>query len=158
MKNKDRPFTDIDLSRLEVECMKQPRRLKKHTDLLAEANKDVAEAKANLEVVEADVKRAIRRNPNKYDIHKITEGAVSEAMVISKRYREAKWAVIEAEHTVDVLKGSVKSLDHRKGMIEGAITLHGQGYFSKPRIRQNDEFDLTTKRIKRGGGVKRKKR
>ena len=156
-------FTDIDLSRLEEEWVRQPKLFGKYSAKLADAKKDLSEAKATEEVVEAEIKRRIRRNPQKYGVNKVTEPAIKEAMILHPNYQSAVAAVTEAKHAVDVLEGLVNTLEHRKRTLENLVTLHGQNYFSKPRLRKEsdaevrDFYDKVSKRDRVKGLRRRKK-
>jgi hypothetical protein len=156
-------FTNIDLGSLEVEWLRQPRLYGKYSAKLADAKKDLSEAKAAEEVTEAEVKRRIRRNPQKYGMNKITEPAVKETMVLHPLYQRAVAAVNSAKHVVDVLEGLINTLEHRKRTLENLVTLHGQNYFSKPKSpkgygrEMEDSLDMVKKRKLRGKGLRTKK-
>lgn len=158
-----RSYTDVDLSRLEEDFLAQPRLMDRATKGSADAKKDLAELKAEMEVVEAECKRRIRKNPGKYGIvgSRPTKDMIDEALVLHPKYQEINVRVIEAQHKVDVFGGLINTLEHRKRTIEGLITLHGQGYWSKPRVsRAADESfakDVDARRQEHAFSRKRKK-
>lgn len=138
-------FTDIDLGNLEQEWVRQPKLYGRYSAKLADAKKDLSEAKAAEEVAEADVKRRIRRNPSKYGINKITEPAVKEAMILHPLYQKAVTAVNEAKHAVDVLEGLVNTLDHRKRTLENLVSLFGMNYFARPQSPKGHSREMESK-------------
>jgi hypothetical protein len=130
-----KPFASIDLGRLEQEWLLQPKLYDKYATKLAGAKELLAKAEAFLEVTEAEVKLEIRKKPLKFGFaDKITEGVVKELLVTDKRYRDALQAVNSTKHDVDVLAAVINTLEHRKRALESLVTLHGQNYFSKPKV------------------------
>lgn len=152
-------FTEIDLARLEEECLRQPKLYNKYSKMLADAKLDLAEAKAECEVAEASVKTEIRESPTKHGITKITESVVNEHMVMSEHYQHALQRMNQAKHKVDVLDAVINTLEHRKRMLENLVTLFGQNYFSKPSVkgskysdkaRESDLMESFTRKRKKG--------
>jgi hypothetical protein len=136
---KKRPMkadADLDLGTLETDWLSQTRRMTKATELQAEAKKDLDEAEATLDVAKADAAKRIRKNPKKYGLATKTEAAVKEAVTTHPKVQEAVAAVIQAKYAVNILAGKIKGLDSRKATLENLVTLFGQGYFSKPRLKK----------------------
>ena len=86
----------IDQDALDVEWLEQPRLMMRYARIEAEAEKQYANARASLELIKAEVDKTVRMNPEKFDIAKITEGAVSAAILMTDEYKEALAAVTEA--------------------------------------------------------------
>jgi hypothetical protein len=135
-------FTNIDLARLEEEWLMQPKLYDKYSSKLADAKLDLAEAKSEQEWVIADVKRRLRKNPQKYGLSKTTDAIIKEASVLHPLWRKAEKAVNEAAHRVDVLNGIINTLEHRKRTLENLVTLFGQSYFSKPKVKREVQSKL----------------
>src|SRR5690349_7314048 len=104
-----RSFADIDEHNLDRESVHQPRLMLEKRDALAEANKDVLEAKAALEAAEkdqslavqvakaavaraeAELQLSIRRAPNAHGLgDKLTEKLVEAAVLAHPKYQEAQ--------------------------------------------------------------------
>lgn len=156
-------YSDLDLSRLEEHFLIQEKLMRSAVKTAANAKKNWAELESEKKVVEADVKRRIRRNPAKYRITgRVTNEAVNEAMILHPDYQAIIQQVIDAEHHYDLSRGNIKALDDRKATIEGLITLHGQGYWAKPRVSRetNQTFvdDTDAKSIKNVFSRRRKKK
>lgn len=123
----------IDQARLDKEWLEQPRKFYQYAEALADARYGLDKAKENLDVVKANLDNKIRKDPNAFGLDgKVTEGAISGAIVLHADYTEAKNLVLEASHTVEVLTGAVRAFDQRKSALENLVRLHGQQYFAVP--------------------------
>jgi hypothetical protein len=145
-KKEPRSYSAFDKHRLDEEWEKQPRMVEEVVKKLADARRDHDEKKAELEVVVAELDFAIRSNPGKYGLEKITESAIKTIIPSRKKYKEAHNAVLDAKHLVDVLSGAMTVLEHRKRALENEVTLHLANYFSSPRktrvkVRTRDDED-----------------
>jgi hypothetical protein len=129
----------INLDKLEENAAEQVTMIRAATRQLAGLRRKHAEAKNAQELIEAQLKRAIRSNPSVYGVKdgKITEGAVTETMIVSPKYQEAVKAVIAAKYDVDLCEGLIQSLEHRKRMIEKEVDLWQHSYFAKPNVSAN---------------------
>lgn len=132
---------DVDLfrpdkHRLDEELQEQPKLCRIYSDHSADAQKDLDEAEARLEFVEADLDRDIRRFPERYGYEEKapTEPAIKKTIVLNKRYQEANKEVIQARYRVNQLKGVCNSIEHKKKSIESLVYLHSQGYWAEPRV------------------------
>lgn len=157
-----RPLADIDLGRLEEEWLLQPKLYEQHADQMADAKLDLAEAEAQLEAVEARVKLRIRKVPHKYGVKgRPTNDAVKELLILSPKYQEALTEVNKRKHRVDSLQGVINTLEHRKRALEGLVQLHGQSYFSKPKLHDSVKSGLRNRiegaSLNRGSGMKKRK-
>ena len=147
----------VDKNRLDEEWVRHIPLYHSHADQLADAREALERAKAAEEVSDDDRKYiaaqldlAVRKDPMAYGLEcadgkKPTEGAIGNAVTVSKRYRKAQQAcydardvVIKAKHKTDLLESAVKTLDHRKKAIEDLVTLRLKDYFSEPRLPKND--------------------
>lgn len=123
----------IDPHRLDEEWIKQPSLYRKWARQLANAREEWERAKAQRDVVTAEIDKAIRFNPEEYGLEKITEPSVEKTILLQKRYQRAHAVVVEAKHKVDLLEANVSALDHRKRALEKLVDLFLSDYFSKPR-------------------------
>ena len=100
---------------------------------LADAKRTLQSAKAELDVTEAELKLAIRSDPAKFNLDKVTEDVVKSAVLLEPEYQKAKTHVIESQHDVDVLDAAVSAIDHRKKALEDLVDLFLAGYYAKPK-------------------------
>lgn len=127
-------FFDLDSNRLDGEWLNQPRLYHENALKLADARAELERAKSHRDVVAAELDREIRLDPAAFDIAgKVTEGAITNTILLQKRHRLAEEQVIQAKHTVDVLVAVVEALDHRKKALENLVQLEARDYFSAPR-------------------------
>jgi hypothetical protein len=135
----------IDETALDVEWLEQPSLMMKYTNHQATTAKAEEEAKEELELVKAELDKAIRSNPDRYDIDKITEAVVIATITIHKDYQKASTAVIEAKYENNIAKGAVKAFDARKDALENLVRLHGQQYFAGPKVPRDLSFEAQQK-------------
>jgi hypothetical protein len=131
----------IDPHRLPEEWIAQPRFYRQYADRLADARKDVEEAKAALDLADAELDRDIRSDPRVFcpDLEpgkKPTETAIANAKIISTRHQRANTRCIDAKHKADVLGGWLTALDHRKKALEKLVDLHLADLRAEPRESQ----------------------
>lgn len=124
----------IDLTRLEEEWVNQPEMVERVSDKYVIAKKDCAIAEDNQELVEAQLKMKVMRDPQKFGLDKPTVDAIKATVQVQPQYREARLAVIEATYRVDKYKADLNTLEHRKKGLEKLVDLWTQSYFSTPRI------------------------
>lgn len=151
----DDSVVEIDEGLLDKEWLKQPKLFMRYAIQLAEVKLEFAEAKANLELVQAELEHRIREDPETYGIKKVTEGSIHSALVMQKRYKQAVSEMNLAKHRVDLTQAVVDALDHRKRALENLVTLHGQNYFSTPRVK-GGVVDEQIKQQARSKGTKKR--
>ena len=122
----------IDKFRLDEEWVNQPEFYHRYALKLSESKTDADEAKNMLEVVRAELHQKISKNPEKYDIPKVTVDAVNNAIVLQSAYRDAQDEVVSTRNDVLVLEAAVNALDQRKRALEKLVDLHLADYFAKP--------------------------
>ena len=132
-------FVHIDESRLDEEWLRQPDLYFKYASQLADAKQRLDQAKAELDLVEAECNKDIRERPEHYGVDRSrntgapTEDAVKKAVVIHDDYQAAVMDIVKHKHEVEVLAAAVNALDHKKRALENLVSLHGQSYFAAPR-------------------------
>jgi chromosome segregation ATPase len=130
----DATMLDIHLNHLEDDASELPKFLFEAGTELANARRKTKEAKNALKVLEAELDRQVRADPEKYGLEKITEPGIKAVILDSDDYKVAQTAVLDAEHAEDLLDIMVKALGSKKDMIEVEARLHGQMYWSKPDL------------------------
>lgn len=123
----------IDETALDVEWLEQPSLMMKYARNAAEARKTLDEAKEALDVVKAQLDKAIREKPDKYNIDKITESVVSNTILLEPKYQVSNKKVLEAKYELDMAQAAVRAFDARKDALENLRSLLGMQYFAGPR-------------------------
>lgn len=146
-------FHEIDQYNLDAEWIRQPKLYWKYAKKLADARVELDRKKTAIDVLKAEIDKAIRKNPAKFGLEKITESAIVNVITERKEFQQATEEMHEAKHGVDILMAAVMTLDHRKRALENLVDLHGQNYFSEPRAKANgkEAVDKMLKRRARRG-------
>ena len=131
----DLDYFEIDPDRLCEEWLRQLKIYRKHTHQLADARSEHERAKAQKEVVEAELDKDIRLHPEKYDMDKITDKAVERAIVREKAYQKATEECIKARHTMDICQADVDTLDQKKKALENAVRLQIANLWGEPNAK-----------------------
>ncbi len=154
----DDSFFEIDMNELDKACAMHPRMYHEYAMQMPEARKKLGEAEAELKLVKADVDKAIRSDPEEYDLaHKPTESSIATTIFLQKEYKDAQKRVIDAQYNVDMLDAMLRSLDRKGNMIDNAVRLHGQDYFSPIRLDEKNTKMIDEQRSDRVANMCRKK-
>ena len=127
----------IDADSLEVEWTRQPELTHKYGLELARARAEADRTKEALALIEAETKAAIRANPAKFGIEKVTEGAINEAVTISDGYRAATADHLKAKADQDIIQAGLNAIYAKKDALENLVRLLGQNYFAAPTVPHN---------------------
>lgn len=127
---------NIDQHNLDKEWTEQPKLYLDFATALATARQEADQAKAELEIVDAELDKNIRLHPTRFDIDgKITENVVSNTILAHKSHTKAYQRLIAAKHEVAVLQAAVEALEHRKKALENLVQLWLASYFAEPRVK-----------------------
>jgi len=149
----------IDHNALDIEWLEQSNNFFKYSEQLADARKELDKAKENADVVIAELKNSIRKDPKEYlgDI-KTTEGSINEVVLIDEECQEARNDIIQLKHKVEILSSAVKSFEHRKTALENLVRLLGQQYFSAPADPRDIDNEMVRKKKQKSADDKVKNR
>ena len=107
---------EFDRDNLEEVWRKQPRLLMEYGSKLAQADRDVAEAKLNLEAVEAKLYDTERKNLSMNGI-KFNESVLEAKVRTNPQYLAKRQKLDDARHIADLYKHAVAAFSHRRDMI-----------------------------------------
>ena len=112
----------IDPNALDTEWERQASLVMKcateHADAIYERDK----IKENIEFTRADLDSAIRKNPEKYGLTKITEGAVKSAIDKHPDFKDLQEQLHDANRTVNIFAGARSAFENKKKAILGRPT------------------------------------
>ena len=132
LRTESEAITQIDRDNLDQECVRLPSDYRRWAFLSSEAKRDVAEAKAEVEVVEASLAHKIRSSPGNFGIEgKLTESAIKAVILKSPEYREAQKALNRTQYKADLCQSVVWSLEHKKRSLTNLVALAGLGWFAE---------------------------
>lgn len=146
---------EIDKYNLDDEWVKQPRNYHNCAESLANAKKDVAFARNELKLIEAELKMKIHKEPQKYGLSKATDKLLEAAVVIQQDYQRATNRLIEAEHLVDLIQAATRGLEHKKSGIEGLVYLESRDYYGELRPPKGTQEQM--RRVERDAAFGRSK-
>lgn len=143
-------FTPIDKSRLDDEWVTHCKRMDFYADQLGKAKQEQDEIKSAYDVKEAELKKKIRKRPDRYLVDgKVTEKAVEEALVALLADTQEHRDLLEVKARIDMLQAAMSKLEHRKVALGDLTYLWSAGYFNEPRSRQMDKEDIDRMKSKR---------
>ncbi len=153
-------MTEVDILNLEKECAIQPRMVFKYVRMLNDTNMDIAQAKSDMALTDAEIGECIRADPSDYNLpEKVTVSAAEATILLQPEHKEALLKLLVLQKRKGILDAAVKALDHKKSMLEQEVKLHGQNYFATPNPKlvgeQHEEFQ---KRLNEAQNESAKKR
>ena len=134
MKKKRPSPLSIDPYALDRELQRQATLMEKYAEQQAEARFEYDTARAALDLCKAKVELAIRSQPAKHGITKVTEATVSAAVLLNPDYQAALEHQIQTKYEYELASGIVSALDHKKRSLQGLVSLFGMDYFSNPNV------------------------
>ncbi len=132
----------IDETALDVEWLEQPKLFMRYARYAAETQKMLDLAKTNLDLVKAELDKAVRENPDKFGIGKLTETVVLNTILSLPEYKEANEKYINAKYEAEIAKSAVRAFEQRKEALENLVRLHGQEYFAGPKVPRDLSFEV----------------
>lgn len=135
----------IDEQALDVEWLDQPRLMMRMCQHAEGARQESDWAKERLDIKKAELDRAIRADPEEYQIKRISEAAIQNAIQLDPEYQKVSKKFIDAKYESNMANAAVRAFDQRKTALENLVRLHGQQYFAGPRAPR----DLSEERERR---------
>lgn len=123
---------DINELELEKEWIIQPNIYYKYAELLANARKEYEREKSKKEVVIAELDKKIRKNPEQYDIQKITETVIERVIIGSEEVKVVTKKLIQLKYQLDMYQAAIDTLEHKKKALENLVQLWIKNYYSEP--------------------------
>lgn len=134
--NNARSVVQIDELNLDKECIRLPSDYLKYAHLSVNAKTKVDEIDNRLKVDQAELTKDIRANPTNYGIDKVTESAISAAVLSDVGYQRGMISLLKAQHEAKLAEAVVWALEHKKRSLTLLVELHGLGYFSSPKVSE----------------------
>jgi hypothetical protein len=133
----------INKHRLDDEWLAQPQRMMDVIELAAHEQTRLDRQERELDVVQAEIDARVRANPSHFGLDRVTEAGIKNAVQRSERYAKVYDRWVRLRERVNVLNGAVRAFDQRKKALECLVQLHGQGYFSDPRLPDGRGKEVT---------------
>lgn len=150
----DDAVLQIDEYNLEVEWAKQASLYHRYAHEAALARQDADEAKAELDVVKAELDLDIRDDPDKYNLERVTEAAISNVITTTDEYQSAVQRVNAAQHSMRIAEAMCRALEHKKAALTKIVDLHLASYYAEPPKPDDPDGvleDRVTKQVRTRG-------
>jgi hypothetical protein len=154
-------FIDINQDALDEEWLRQPGLVKKWGKKLAAAKMNASERKAAFKLVEAKLNLEIRESPEEFNLTKVTEDVIKNAVIVQDSYQKAQKRMFLAQKEVDDIQAVIEALDHRKSALSDLVRMELLDYHSTPTAPKGagrvlderpDKWSRETKPLKRKKG------
>lgn len=138
---------EIDETSLDIEWLEQPKLFMQYSRHLADMRRRTDEMKQTLDVVKAEIDRDVREDPERFQITgKVTEGAITSAVLTNEAYKTAYQAFLDAKYEMDMAQSAVRAFEQRKEALEYLVKLHGQQYFAGPQLPRDIQWEREERR------------
>lgn len=124
----------IDVEALDVEWVEQSRLMLQYAKHAAKMKLEVDRAKERLDIVKAELDKAIRISPEDFGIIKLTESFVTSTIITQRGYMVANEEYLNAVYESNMAQGAVRAVEGKKTSLENLVKLHGQQYFAGPSV------------------------
>ena len=130
---------EIDENDLEGEWITHASLYLHYSSILADAIANRDEAKLKMEWVAANIDLDIRKNwQKKYNLEKLTEGAVKNITMINKKYLAAYRKFNKCVKIVNSLTGVKTAFEHKKHALGNLVSMQISGFNAEPRNKIRD--------------------
>jgi hypothetical protein len=119
----------IDKYGLDDEWAKQPSTFHKWSVQLAESEMERDRAKENIDLVRAELDMAIRSDPAKFKLEKITEASVSSAITVNQKYKDSVDEYLKLKYNHKIIQSAIESLNHKKFALDNLVRLFLSEYY-----------------------------
>jgi hypothetical protein len=139
----------INKNELDEELVKQPQLYCYWAEQEAAALYERDKNKEKLDLVKAELDGEIRKNPNKYGIEKITESAISNAIIQNSKYKEANDFYLQSVQDARILGVAKISFDMRNNSLKGLVSLFVSGYWASNPKESSMAKDLKEEAVRK---------
>lgn len=122
----------INRFKLEEEAVKQVELMQAISKLLPKAKEVALRAKNNLEIIEADLAKEIRKNPKKYGLDKTSDAVVYKETKTRPEYKKAFSSYLFAKTKEDEYSIILNNIQERGRMVKILVELYLNGYYVTP--------------------------
>lgn len=123
-------ITEVDKNNLDEEWRIQGRTVTEYSIYLADATELVSDLKNQMDLKRSEVGSSARSSPEDYGIPKVTDNSIKEVVDADSEVQELVTELRSAERTVNVLKGAIKGLDHKKDGLTWNTKLFIMNYYA----------------------------
>ncbi|MCP4373932.1 MAG: hypothetical protein GY797_38385 [Deltaproteobacteria bacterium] len=130
---------EIDENDLEGEWLTHPSLYMHYARELASAIARRDDAKLKLDWIAANIDLDVRKHwQSKYDLEKLTEGAIKNTIMINKKYMKAYRRYNKCVKVVNSMTGVKTAFEHKKHALSNLVSLQISGFHAEPRNKVRD--------------------
>ena len=141
----------IDPDALDVEWLNQSNLFYAHSDALDDAKQEFNEQKLevdrlkeSVEYTKASLELRMRKNPDEFDLDKVTDAVIKAAVTAHEDYQEilqqffdAKEELNRLQNNVNRLYTNVNTMSEKRVSLERLVVMLNMQYFSTPSVPRN---------------------
>lgn len=131
----DDDYFVIDLDQLVEQWSVFARDYLRKARALVDAKAEFERMKRVRDVVEAELDRDIRRDPEAFGLEHRTEKAIEKTIILQKSYQDAEEELIKAKHAMDIHQVEIDAMDAMKKALESSTYLFQSAYYAEPQVR-----------------------
>jgi hypothetical protein len=122
----------IEPDALDLEWLKQASNYHEIAELAAAASEKVRSLKERLDVIDSKLDKEYRK---KFEVEKVkaTEAIIKSYIIDDERHTAAFDALNTAMYHENVMKDTLKAMDHKKSALENEVRLWAGNYFAGPK-------------------------
>jgi hypothetical protein len=126
-------YVTINPDALDDEWVHFPSRYMEVIQQSVEARIAADEAKDRFDLARARADDEIRKEPESFDIPKVTENAIKNAVELHPKVLKAKEAWMHARKEQMILQGAVDAMDAKRKALENIVQLQISGMYAEPK-------------------------
>ena len=140
----------VDMNRLEEQAAEHTFMFIQHSKDLKDAREELAQAKAELDLADADIGHWVVKNPKKYKLpEKINAAMIQRVILRHPKHKRALEVFQKAQEKINTLQIYVAAYEHRKRMISIGADLYHDQYFAKPYTASSEIKEVVEQLEKR---------
>lgn len=125
--------TEINPNELDVEWLKHANLVAQYALAVAAAERSMKLLKEKITGKEAELRKTIRQEPERFGILKLTEGAIQEVVDTDQSMSSLRKEYIESQYNHEVISGALRSMQAKGEALKNLVTLLGMEYFAGPK-------------------------
>jgi hypothetical protein len=143
----------IDPDRLHIAWLEQQNLVMRYSRQVANLKRRVEKCKDRLDVIKAEIRKKVLKDPDKYGVDKVTEGAIASVIAGDEDYQEERERQLDGQYELDVVSGAIRSLEHRRSSLENLVYLLKIEYFSAPNLPKDLTKDWEEREQRKRGNA-----
>lgn len=129
----DSAILEIDPLALDREWLDQSGKYFYWAEKASASRAESDKVRFQLEKLEAELAIAIRKNPGRHGLDKVTESAINQLIKVHPKFEKLSLELIDARKEAEDLARFVSALEQRRKALENLCFLQSQSYHAQPQ-------------------------